>query len=229
MGTFSARGKPHIHDGQLGSRAGYACLHPWHHPHENRRSHSRNDGHRAATYESHVAVGHTAGLNMVDKDKNEYRTIQTEISENLVTRMKSLEQSFQNLSRPRSTHYTRNPLYTQDGKRPQTLAIGGREEMRRDELLEQVYKAIKQLQLDVGLDGIFVPGVRRGYAMIPRRGETEEHQRTRAIKTEQRFKDANLSRAQARGRAPQLLANNITAVAEEEASQASRESSKIVH
>ena len=67
--------------------------------------------------------------------------------------------------------------------------------MKRDDLLEQVHKVIKQLHLDVDVDGIFAPGVRRGYAMISlqRRGETDDQQRVRAIKTVQSFNDATLS------------------------------------
>ena len=65
--------------------------------------------------------------------------------------------------------------------RPPALIIGGwHPDTEADKVIDHANKLVAELRLDLDMRGTFVPGVRRGYAIIPltrKDGETQEGQR----------------------------------------------------
>ena len=91
---------------------------------------------------------------------------------------------------------TTNLLEDDTGNRKPALIIGGWDpDQPGDETLGKAQDVIRELQLDIDATEAFVPGKRRGYAILPftaRRGESNDDARRRAMKAVQRVRAANV-------------------------------------
>ncbi|CAE7292357.1 pol [Symbiodinium microadriaticum] len=81
--------------------------------------------------------------------------------------------------------------------RPPALIIGGwHPDTEADKVIDHANKLVAELRLDLDMRGTFVPGVRRGYAIIPltrKDGETQEGQRTRVQHCISQVRNANVT------------------------------------
>ena len=122
-----------------------------------------------------VQSGHIAGLR--------------EDHENLVMRMELLEGKMATFSPAGST------ASTEQDKKPAIILGGWAEDQQAGETLDKAKDMVRQLRLNLDMDEAFVPGVRRGYVIIPygpRGGETPEQLRGRIRDSILKVKDATV-------------------------------------
>ena len=175
-----------------GTRYSHACLHQTSDPSGVWRSRHQNVRYRAQSVK--IFEDLTKRLHTVDQDSNQYRLKQAEINENLANRMKNLEDSLQIMSRPVPAAESLAKEGSYPESRAPSLAMGGWQEMRREELLEQVGTIVHQLQLDLEVAQASVVGITKLRALLPRHRQCEsaEQQRARAINSHE-SRNASLS------------------------------------
>ena len=85
---------------------------------------------------------------------------------------------------------------SEEDRRQPALIIGGWDENTpAAETLRHAHSIAAQLRLDIDMEGAFVPGIRRGYAIIPlkfKQDETEGEQRQRIQNALQKVRNANI-------------------------------------
>ena len=143
------------------------------------------------------AVGMLQDLAGVQKKQGEKLETVAAETQTLANRIVDLESRLQQLEAgggggPRGA----NLLEDDAGNRKPALIIGGWDpDQPGDETLTKAQDVIRELQLDIDAEEAFVPGRRRGYAIIPfnaRRGETQDEARRRAMRAVQRVRGANV-------------------------------------
>ncbi|CAE7669653.1 unnamed protein product [Symbiodinium sp. CCMP2592] len=121
--------------------------------------------------------------------------------ESLETRLAKLEQG--DTANPEGTR-PRGPALIMGGFHPDTEA---------EKVIEQAKKYVETLRLDLDTQGTFVPGVRRGYCIIPlikRDTESEEDQRARVQSCIRHIRNANISVGTRQDGTPSHLWLNIS-------------------
>ena len=128
-------------------------------------------------------------------DKLETVTTETQTLANRIVDLEARLQAVETGGAGGSGH-TANPLEDDAGNRKPALIIGGWDpDQPGEETLGKAQDVIRELQLDIDASEAFVPGKRRGYAILPfvaRRGESNDDARRRAMKAVQRVRAANV-------------------------------------
>ena len=144
------------------------------------------------------AVGMLQELAVTQRQQGDkLETVATE-TQTLANRIVDLEARLQALETGGGggAGHATNLLEDDAGNRKLALIIGGWDpDQPGDETLGKAQDVIRELQLDIDATEAFVPGKRRGYAILPftaRRGESNDDARRRAMKAVQRVRAANV-------------------------------------
>ena len=110
--------------------------------------------------------------------------------EGLVNRIELLEGKMASFSPAVST------ASTEGGEKTPAIIMGGwPEDQQASATLEKAKEMVRRLRININMEHAFVPGVRRGYAIVPygpQGGETPEQMRTRIRESLTKAKEANV-------------------------------------
>ena len=145
----------------------------------------------------HAAQSQT--IHRIDQAQQQQQTATDEISqeqERLKERLTLLEGKFGQLNGGTLGGGTSGSSSGEEERRQPALIMGGwPEDTPASETLHNAQNTASQLRLDIDMGGAFVPGIRRGYAIIPIRpkdDESEEQHRQRIQNALQKVRNANL-------------------------------------
>ncbi|CAE7481281.1 gnt1 [Symbiodinium natans] len=155
---------------------------------------------------------HKEGLDKLDEGQHvleeKFGTMSVQYKD-LVERVEKLEsKGFQGGLSAQSTTTTEPDGL--GGKRVPALIVGGwNDDTPAGEAIEKATRALQQLQVDLDYRNMFVPGVRRGFGLIPlkgaREGENAEDYRQRIQGAVTKIRNAKLQTAHPRGHGPTPL------------------------
>ncbi|CAE7730219.1 unnamed protein product, partial [Symbiodinium sp. CCMP2456] len=131
-----------------------------------------------------------------DQQRDQQRTVEAIQGEqnNMNARLMTLEAKMQSLQQQSVTGSTTDT--DNWGRKPALIMGGWGDDTPADETMRGVVQMIKDLRVDVDTDQAFVPGVRRGYAILPygpREGENPQELRERLSQALRRVRQANIA------------------------------------